>query len=393
MLASSSLNQIGFNNKFQGLRSVLRGRGLDRARPWLDRASARVTANVPVLEAVLGKLDPTISLNRILASVVEIREETHDVKTYVLKPNARFGTFLPGSHVTVHLSIGGRKVQRSYSLSSAPGPGGLVSITVKRVPGGVVSNHLAETVIAGDVLELGAPQGQFVLEARPGPQEKLVMISAGSGITPVMSMLRDLVRRGSTTHVTFLHFARTPNDVIFGEELARIAARSPNVSVRVCVEEAGDDWSDLQGRFSLALLENIVPEFRSAETYLCGPSGFMKTVMQTFERAGADLSKLRFERFSAEFDASSFLEHSRTVRFLRSGVESLSSHPLTILQDAEARGVRVESGCRAGTCGTCRCKKRKGVVFNTATGQESGAGEEMIYPCVSVAKGTVEVEL
>jgi ferredoxin-NADP reductase len=261
------------------------------------------------------------------------------------------------------------------------------------VPGGLVSNHLADTVAPGDVLELSAPDGQFVLRTREGePARKLLMISAGSGITPVMSMLRHLAERGSKSEITFLHFARTREDVIFLRELEELAKRS-NVNVVLCVERADDDWTGLSGRFTKTLIESVAPEFRTTETYLCGPSGFMKVVMQTFEQADADLSNLRFERFNTEFDASAFLDHSQTIRFLRSRVESLSNRPLTVLQEAEAQGLRVDSGCRAGTCGTCRCKKRAGIVFNTATGQQSGTGEEMIYPCVSIARGTVEVEL
>jgi ferredoxin len=119
----------------------------------------------------------------------------------------------------------------------------------------------------------------------------------------------------------------------------------------------------------------------------------MRAVIEAFERADADLSRLRFERFTNDFDASLFEGHVHTIRFARSRVEALSNRPLTILQEAEARGVRIETGCRAGTCGTCRCKKRSGVVFNTATGEESGPGEEMISPCVSIARGAVEVDL
>jgi ferredoxin-NADP reductase len=391
MLAVRSFERANLRQPFLNFRAAIRARGIGRVWPWIDRASSRISAHVPVLEAVLRKLDSTLSLHRILARVVAVREETPDVKTYVLQPNARFGTYLPGSYVTLHLSIEGRPVQRSYSLSSAPGDDGLIAITVKRVPGGVVSNHLADVLAVGQVLELSAPQGQFVLSATPA--EKLLMISAGSGITPVMSMLRHLVARGSTSECTFLHFARSPEDVIFGRELEQIAKRAPNVKVVLCVEQADDVWTGLRGRFSESLLETVAPDARNTDIYLCGPSPFMKIVMQTLERADADLSRLRYERFGPEFDASAFLEHSQLVRFLRSGVESISNRPLTILEEAEARGVRIDSGCRAGTCGTCRCRKMKGVVFNTATGQESAAGEEMIYPCVSIARGTVEVDL
>jgi stearoyl-CoA 9-desaturase NADPH oxidoreductase len=398
MLVAAVPVSDNLRNKIRFLRRSLGIRGLRRASPWLDRASARTSANIPLLESVLSKIGPTLSLHRVLASVVEVRDETHDVKTFVLRPNARFGAFRAGSYVTLHLSIGGRRVQRAYSLSSAPGGEGLISITVKRVPGGLVSNHLADTVVAADVLELSAPSGQFLLkEAKESPRDdppaKILMISAGSGITPVMSMLRELVKRGSRTSVTFLHFARTPTDVIFDAELERIAARCSNVKVVLCVEAADGAWPGLRGRFNESMLENVEPAFRDADTYLCGPSGFMKVVLQAFDGAGADLSKVRYERFDAAFDASAFLEHTQTIRFVRSGVESLSNRPLTVLEEAEARGIRVDTGCRAGTCGTCRCKKKKGVVVNVATGRESGAGEEMIYPCVSVARGTVEVEL
>ena len=392
MLALAPLEAESLPAAFKGLRTALGSFGLRRLRPWLERASAEVHVNVPVLEAALSRLDPTLSLHRILARVVAVRDETHDVKTYVLRPNARFGTYRPGSYVTVHVVMGdGRALQRAYSLSSPPDSDGLIAITVKRVAGGLVSNHLADFLSPGHVLELSAPAGQFVLADEP--KAKLLMISAGSGITPVMSMLRYLVRRDSKADVTFLHFARTPEDVIFRCELAEIAERAPSVKVVLCVEQADASWSGLRGRVSESVIEGALPEWRSADTYLCGPSGFMQAVMLAFERAGADLSKLRYERFNTEFDASSFLEHSHIVRFVRSGVDALSNRPLTVLQEAEARGVRIDTGCRAGTCGTCRCLKRSGVVLNTATGFESSAGEELIYPCVSIARGTVEVDL
>lgn len=379
-----------FSREINGLKRIARP-ALRSIPGWLDQASARVKADMPVVEAVLCRLDPTLSLRRILARVVDVRNETHDVKTFVLKPNARFGAFRPGAYMTVHRTIDGRAVQRAYSLSSPVSEDGLVTITVKRVPGGLMSNHLADTIGKGDIIELGAPEGQFLFSSAADAQ--VLMISAGSGITPVMSMLRDLVRKDSKTEVTFLHFARSPEDVVFGRELSQIAERAPNVKVVVCVEAADESWQGLRGRFTRALLESTLPGFATADTYLCGPAGFMRAVMQTLEQGGADLSTLRYERFNSEFDASAFLEHTRVVRFLKSGVETLSNRPLTVLQEAEARGVRVDTGCRAGTCGTCRCKKRKGVVLNTATGALSGDGEEMIYPCVSVPQGALEVEL
>lgn len=374
--------------------SVLRSSLRASLVPLLDRASARIDADLPLVESALGRLDPILSLRGIRARVVEVRDETHDVKTFVLRPNARFGTFRPGSYVTLRLKIDGKLVQRSYSLSSAPGVGagdGLIAITVKRVQGGHVSNWLADNLRAGDVLELGPAEGQFVLPTEL--PKRLLMLSAGSGITPVMSMLRQLDHVDAACEVDFVHFARSPRDLIFRDELTRIAARRPNVRLHFCVEESDDVFQGDVGRFSAELLARIAPQFKTLDTFLCGPAGFMKAVMQTLEAHEADLGKLRYERFNVELDPSQFLSHVQVVQFLRSGTQSLSREARTILDEAEQLGVRIESGCRSGNCGTCACLKKSGVVVDITTGRASGDGPETIYPCISVPRGTVAVEL
>jgi ferredoxin-NADP reductase len=252
---------------------------------------------------------------------------------------------------------------------------------------------LADNLQPGDVLELSAPAGQFVLPA--AVPETLLMLSAGSGITPVMSMLRELLVTRSSSQIVFIHFARSPRDVIFHRELSTLAAAHPNVKLALCVESAepADGWPGALGRFTQELLTEHAPHFREIDTYMCGPAGFMEAVIRCFESADADLSRLRYERFDVALDLTKFLNHAQVLRFVRSGVESVSNRPRTILEEAERAGLDVESGCRAGNCGACRAKKRSGVVVDVVTGEESTAGEEEIYPCVSVARGTVEVEL
>lgn len=391
MRADGILAASYFSSKISHLGGAIWTRAVRRGVPLLDRASARIEVDLPLLEAALGKLDGTLSLRSIRARVVAVRDETHDVKTFVLRPNARFPPYRAGSFVTLQLPIDGRVLQRSYSLSSAPSESGSIAFTVKRVPGGRVSNWISDHVRAGHVLSLSAPAGQFVLPRELPP--KLVMISAGSGITPVMSMLRQLLAERAATQVVFLHFARTPRDLIFHDELVRLANGAPNVQLRFCVEQADESWTGARGRFSLALLASVAPGFRELPIYLCGPSGFMQGVTQALAQADADLSKLRYERFNADFDVSQFLGGSQLVRFVRSQTESISSRPRTILEEAESLGVPVESGCRAGNCGTCRCLKRSGVVVDAITGRASSSGEEFIYPCISIARGTVEVDL
>lgn len=367
-----------------------------RVTSRLDRSTSRVRADLPLLEAVLTRLDPTLSLHAVRARVVRVVEETPDTRTFWLRPNARFGSFRPGSYVDVRVVIDGQRVQRSYSISSAPRSDGLISITVKRVADGRVSNWLADTVQPGSVLELSPAAGNFVLPAELPP--KILLLSAGSGITPVMSMLRELVARQTACRIAFVHFARTPRDVIFREELERIAGSFPNVRIELFVESAdeaidGATWTGGVGRVSEQQLAAAVPDFASLDTFMCGPAGFMRAVLQIWERCGADLSKVRYERFNSDFDASAFLTGVQLLRFVRSSTENLSTQPRTVLQQAESAGLRVASGCRAGNCGTCRCRKLRGVVVDITTGLPSGDGEEFIYPCVSVAQGTVEVDL
>lgn len=366
-----------------------------RIVPALDRASLRVHADIPLVEAALTRLDPTLSLCVVRARVEAIDDETHDTKTYWLRPNARFGTFRAGAHVTLQLQIDGRAVERTYSLSSAPRGDGLISITVKRVAGGRVSNWLADRLRPGHVLTLSAPRGEFVLPVAVPP--KLLMISGGSGITPVMSILRKLVADVSSCDVTFLHFARTPRDIIFRAELERIAQRCPNVRIAFCVEANGGAqeaaWTGAQGRFCAELLQETAADFRTLDTFLCGPPAFMRCVVQTLERENADLSKLRYERFTTEVDASMFSDQVTRLRFIRSGFESVSNQPRTVLEHAESAGLTPAFGCRAGNCGTCRSRKLSGVVVDVTTGLASEPGEQFIYPCVSVARGCVEMDL
>jgi ferredoxin len=159
------------------------------------------------------------------------------------------------------------------------------------------------------------------------------------------------------------------------------------------LEGSGADWRGAQGRFSAEFLAEHAPDFREIDTFMCGPAGFMQAVLRHFEAAQADLARLRYERFDAGLDLTQFLDHAQLIRFVRSGTESMTNRPRTILEEAETAGLSVEYGCRAGNCGTCRCRKVSGVVVDVTTGIESGAHEEYIFPCVSVARGTVEVDL
>ncbi len=362
-----------------------------RALPLLDWATSKVSVDSRRLERLVAAVEPTLSLRDVRARVVAIRLETHDTKTYVLKPNGRFRGFTPGAYLSLRVTVDGEPVVRSYSISSSSAAEGVVAITVKRVEGGVVSNWLFHRLAVGDVVEIGQAQGQFVLPKDVPP--RLLMISAGSGITPVMAMLRHVTQLGARPTTAFLHFARSPEDVIFRDELAQIAERCASVSVTTCVERADEAWSGARGRFTAGLLEEAAPDYREIPIYLCGPAPFMAEVIKVLEATGCDLANLRYEQFTSGVDVSAFLSAASLVRFTRSGVETVVSKPRTLLEVAEARGLRPEHGCRMGVCGSCRCEKKSGVVIDVTTGLESGNGAESIRPCVSIAKGNVDLDL
>ncbi|AKF04444.1 ferredoxin reductase [Sandaracinus amylolyticus] len=342
------------------------GRGVAR-RLLLDRQA----------ELWCRELALTASLTEIRARVVSIVEETPDARTLVLRPNRRWRAHRAGQHTMVELEIDGARVRRCYSISSAPVPGErLVSITAKRVPGGRVSNWLHDRVRVGDVLVLSPPAGDFVLP-EPTP-ERLLMLSGGSGITPIAAMLRDLAARDLVRDVVLVHHARSRRDVIFREAIEALAAAHRGLRVVWCL----DDEPGAPVGFDEARFAALVPDFASRSTWLCGPPAMMARVEQTWRRAGAE-ARLRRERFApppiepADDARALSLSLSRVGRTIEvSSCESL-------LVQLERAGERPSSGCRMGICRSCTTRKRSGVVKSLLTGATSGAGDEEIQLCVS----------
>ncbi|MEO7327345.1 MAG: flavin reductase family protein, partial [Minicystis sp.] len=259
-------------------------------------------------------------------------------------------------------------------------------ITVKRVRGGRVSSFLHDHVSAGAVLGLGAPAGDFVLPERV--PAKLLLLSGGSGVTPVMSLLRDLSARGAVGDVVFLHVARSAADVIFRRELSMLAER--HLGLRV-VLRLDDDATDA-GPLDEARLRRLVPDFTERETFLCGPPGMMDALTRLWESSGA-LPRLRSERFVAARPAT-VVESGAPVelRLSRSG-RSVTSSAGTLLEQLERAGERPAHGCRMGICQTCRCQKRSGTVEDLLTGAVSSEPDQEIRLCVSIARSDLDLAL
>lgn len=335
----------------------------------------------------MGELDPLRSLTEIRARVVEVVEETEDTKTFVLQPNAAWRGHRAGQYTSVEVEVNGVRVHRCYSISSRPGEA-LVSITVKRVPGGRVSTWLHEHTRSGDILRLGAAAGDFVLpSATPA---KLLLLSGGSGITPVMSMLRDLRAHDAIDDVVFVHYARSRADVIFGEELADLAASHAGLRLVLCL----DDEPSAPRGFEEVRFAGLVPDFAGRSTFLCGPGPLMDRAERLWASVDAS-ARLQRESFAPAPTLMPSASPAKGVHVLltRSDRAVVAKGEGSLLEQLERAGERPAHGCRIGICHSCKCRKRSGTVHNLVTGEVSSEPDEEIQLCISVPRSDLELDL
>jgi ferredoxin-NADP reductase len=324
-------------------------------------------------------LNPAWSFTESTARVLRVVDEAPGVRSLWLRPNRRFAGFRPGQHLLLELEIDGARQARCFSFSRAPQADGLLRLTIKAKPGGPVS-AAAHRLMPGQVLRIGRAQGDFAPRTVDTP---LLMLSAGSGITPMMALLQDLAVRMPRRDVVLLHSARTEADAIFASELETLAAEFPGL--RVQRHRTGE-----HGHLDPAQIDARVPDWRGRETLLCGPDGFMRTVEAMFDAAGAR-DRLQSESFGrraapVDPDATEYaVVYGDTARAFTARAGQ------TLLDAAEAAGLQPKFGCRRGICRTCQCRKRSGTVTNLLTGQASGPGEEWIQLCISTPDSAVEL--
>lgn len=308
----------------------------------------------------------------------QVLDITHDVKSFhfVAEGGGTF-RFDPGQFITLELEIDGIPISRCYTISSAPTRPHLLAITVKRVPGGQVSNWLHDNVVPGSRIAALAPLGAFTIAQRPAL--KYLFMSAGSGITPMMSMTRTLCDLGSDADILFLHNARTPADIIFRRELDAIAAVMPNVRViHMCeADYPSERWMGLRGRLTAAALEAVAPDLADRVVFTCGPAPYMGAVRRVLEETGYDMGNYNEESFSFEslpsgdrtqvqvaergatVDGAAVADASQagasfSVEFVRSGKTVTCGVNENVLDAAVAAGLRLPSSCSQGMCGTCK---------------------------------------
>jgi stearoyl-CoA 9-desaturase NADPH oxidoreductase len=352
------------------------------------RDSLRRVAEAAVTPLELGDvLDVFHPLRRgadLRAKIVEVRAETHQSATIVLQPGRDWAGHVPGQYVRVGVDVDGVRLWRTYSLTHGPRADRRISITVKAIPDGVVSNYLVHRARAGQMIQLAQAQGEFVLP-QPIPA-KLLLVTAGSGITPVIGMLRNLFSRAERpkTDIVLLHSALSRAEVIFGSELRQYDAAGWLRLVEL--------HTDTHGMLDVDDLDEIVPDLAERTAYACGPAGLLDALEEHY--VGRELV-LTTERFRP---ATVVAGEGGTVTFANGTVvEADGATP--ILDAAENAGVLMPSGCRMGICMGCVVPMKEGAVRDLRNGAltvavpgETGPGGVRIQTCINAAAGPCHID-
>ncbi len=347
----------------------------------LRGAVARVTT--PLLpDDYLHLVNPLWSARELRGRIVEVRPETADSATLVIRPGWGFRfDHEPGQYIGIGLLVDGKWHWRSYSLTSPPvREDRLISITVKAMPEGFLSTHIVGGVEPGTVVRLAAPQGNFALP-EPLP-DRMLFLTAGSGITPIISMLRTMDRRGRVPDIMHIHSAPTEEDTLFRGELAEIRQRHPGLRVHL-------QYTRAMGRFDLARLDEVCPDWREREVWACGPAGMLADAEARWQEAGLE-ARLHLERFAV--DRSGQEGDGGTVTFARTGRSLAIDGATTLLEAGERAGVQMPFGCRMGICQTCVVPLESGAVRDLRNGKVHEEGSR-IQTCISTAAGDCTLDL
>jgi ferredoxin-NADP reductase len=340
-------------------------------------------ATTPLLpDDYLKLLHPLWTARELRGEVVDVRTETADSATVTIKPGWGFSAdYRPGQYVGIGLRVDGRWHWRSYSLTSIPlRDNKLLTITVKATPEGFLSTHLVNGVKPGTIVRLAAPKGDFALPDPPPP--KVLFVSAGSGITPLMAMLRSLKARGQRPDIVHVHSAPSSDSVIFHDELRELEATQPGYRLHLQLTQQ-------DGKLELERIGRLVSDWRDRQTWACGPASMLDAVEAVWEAAGLR-DDLHTERFAiARTDKGG---EGGTVTFEISDKTIDIDGATSLLEAGEKVGIQMPFGCRMGICQTCVLPLESGYVRDFRSGDEHGAGDR-INTCISTASGDCTLKI
>jgi ferredoxin-NADP reductase len=360
------------------------------ARPKVPRIQRRILRAIGALttpllpDDYLELINPLWSTRELRGRIESIEPETPDASTVLIKPGYEWEGHVPGQYLRIGLDIKGRRHWRAYSLTSDPDrPDGCISITVKNVDEGLVSPYLVRRGRPGSIVSLGGVEGDFVLG--DDTPEKLLFISAGSGITPIMSMLRSLEHRDSLKDVVVLHSAPTREEVIFGDELRRLDSEHDGFRLH-------EQHTKSDGRMEPKDLERLCPDWAEREAFVSGPGDMLDALDAHWDEHG-DCDRLHMERFQPKIGGAEEAGEGGTIAFKVSDCEVECDGDTPILVAGEEAGLDLAYGCREGICHTCVGTLRKGKIRDLRSGKVTGSEGETIRICIHAPEGPVEIEL
>jgi glycine betaine catabolism B len=336
--------------------------------------------------------------------VESIVNETPSVLTFRLRPPGGGSlpfTFTPGQFLNVAFAIGGARMNRSYSISSSPNERDYVDLTVKREERGAVSRHIVDLLNVGDEIEAGGPIGKFTFTGTEA--ESVVLIGAGVGITPMMSVARYLTEQSWPGEIFFIYGCRSPTDLIFGKAISALELRNPNLRVAITMSKPTPDWKGFRGRITKEFLLEAVPNLAARRVQLCGPPTMMDTIKVLLAEIGVTSENLKTEAFGAvkpppaspgTSAKPSSAATGPMVTFSQNNKSAKIQTDQTILELSEDLGIGIEFSCRVGTCGLCKVKMTAGEVDmeidDALDGDDKANG--IILACQAKPKAEVTVE-
>ena len=352
----------------------------------------RSFSSQPSPPVVVKSRSDTFSLELIRSEV-----QTNDAKTLCFRvQDGKPLVARPGQFLTFQLNIGGKQVFRCYSICSSPLKTDYVEITPKRTKNGYVSDFLNERAMPGMVIQASGPAGQFFFDEKV--HQEIVLIAAGSGITPMMAMLRYIEDRSIDVPVTLIYCVRTSQDIIFQQELTRLNRSLARFRLITTLSAPDTGWTGNRGRVDKEFLLERILDFRSPTFFLCGPGTFMQHVSELLKEQGVSADRIKQESFGGKASLAPPDPSAETsvpfVEFLRSGFQFELIPDMTLLEFAETVGISIPFGCRQGQCGTCATRLLQGHVNMQ---NEEGLSVEQkragfILPCVSKIHGSICID-
>jgi stearoyl-CoA 9-desaturase NADPH oxidoreductase len=352
--------------------------------PWdrVRRAGSKLTTPLHP-DDYLSLVNPLWSSRELRGRVEEVIPETDDAATLVIRPGWGWHyDHRPGQYVGIGVQVDGKFQWRSYSVSSPPKRRGrTISITVRAMPEGKLSAHLVNGLAPGTIVRLALPEGDFVLP--DPPPAKMLFLVGGSGITPVMAMLRTLDRRGTMPDVVLHYSSPTAERMIFRDELLALAEKHEGLTLH-------QQHTDTDGMLELGDLDRVCPDWKERETWACGPGPMLDAVDEHWDRHDLE-DQLHLERFSLELGGDG--GEGGTITFRNSNKKVDVDGATTILEAGEQAGVGMPYGCRMGICHTCTLTLVSGTIRDLRSGDEFGQPNEPVQTCITAAVGDCTLDI